>query len=216
MDDRREVLSRRGLLAAAVAAGVAVDGGRLEVAIPVRQVLDGRAEWAAGQVRWFHKKLWAEAAGDLLKCGVRLQTTITPGGVERPPGREPILSGLERGVLNFVITNRIPMQWDQGRALCGVTAIYRGYHMCMVALNRAHGHQIPFLSVNSCVHELLHALLGDILERRPGGVDGELREARIDFLATRLWLFGEGSAVRQAAERYAAISARALATTSRN
>jgi hypothetical protein len=72
----------------------------------------------------------------------------------------------------------------------------------MIALNWAHGHQIPFLSVNTCVHELLHALLGDIFEDRPAGWRGAAREFRIDAYATRLWLFRDGSHIRQAAQVY--------------
>ena len=72
----------------------------------------------------------------------------------------------------------------------------------MVALDHAHGHQIPLLSVNTCVHELLHALLHDIFERRPDGLLGEARELRIDWYATRLWLFHDGAAIRRAAQAY--------------
>jgi hypothetical protein len=73
----------------------------------------------------------------------------------------------------------------------------------MVALNYAHCHQIPLLSVNTCVHELLHVLLNDIVESRPHGLPGEMREFRIDWLATRLWLFHDGGTIREAARTYA-------------
>jgi hypothetical protein len=42
----------------------------------------------------------------------------------------------------------------------------------------------------------------DIFEKRPHGLTGEMREMRIDFLATRLWLFRDGSSVRDAARSY--------------
>jgi hypothetical protein len=105
-------------------------------------------------------------------------------------------------VVNFVITDRIPVGWDKGRALSGVTTRYRGHHLCMVALNHAHCHQLPFLSVNTCVHELLHALLHDVFEGRPQGLRGEAREFRIDWYATRLWLFHDGATIRKATEAY--------------
>jgi hypothetical protein len=95
------------------------------------------------------------------------------------------------------------MEWDHARALSGVTTRYQGYHLCMVALNYAHGHQIPFLSVNTCLHELLHALLGDIFESRPEGLPGAAREFRVDWYATRLWLFHDGAHIRKAAQTYA-------------
>jgi hypothetical protein len=113
-----------------------------------------------------------------------------------------VFIGLERGVINFIVTDHIPIEWDNGRALSGVTTLYRGYHLCMVALDHAHGHQVPFLSVNTCVHELLHALLHDIFEARPKGSLGKAREFRIDAYATRLWLFHDGAAIREAARSY--------------
>src|SRR6185436_19635253 len=98
----------------------------------------------------------------------------------------------EQGVINFVITDRLPTQWDNGRALSGVTTLYRGYHVCMIALNHAHCHELPFVSVNTCLHELLHVLLLDVFDPRPSGLPGHARELRIDFYATLLWLFHNG------------------------
>ena len=72
----------------------------------------------------------------------------------------------------------------------------------MVALDYAHGHQIPFLAVNTCVHELLHVLLQDIFEVHPKGLPGYEREFRIDWYATRLWLFHDGAAIRKSAQTY--------------
>jgi hypothetical protein len=94
------------------------------------------------------------------------------------------------------------MVWDRARALSGVTTRYEGYHVCVVALNYAHGHQIPFLSVNTCLHELLHALLGDIFEDRPAGLPGAAREFRVDWYATRLWLFHDGAHIKNSAQSY--------------
>jgi hypothetical protein len=113
-----------------------------------------------------------------------------------------MVSGIDRGFLNIVLTDTIPMEWDQGRGLSGVTTLYRGYHLNMIALSRAHVHQVPFLSLNTCLHEMLHALLGDIFENRPRGVRGQAREYRVDWYATGLWLFGGGPAVRKAARSY--------------
>jgi hypothetical protein len=94
------------------------------------------------------------------------------------------------------------MQLDQGRALCGVTLRYRGYHLCVIALDRSHGFQLPLLSVNTCTHELLHVLLLDIFEDRPEGLAGQAREFRIDWYATRLWLFHDGAAIRGMTRNY--------------
>ena len=74
--------------------------------------------------------------------------------------------------------------------------------MCMIALDHAHGNQIPMLSVNTCTHELLHALMLDVFEDRPAGFAGQAREFRIDWYATNLWLFHQGAAIRKSAGRY--------------
>ncbi|HEV3198238.1 MAG TPA: hypothetical protein VGZ73_10030 [Bryobacteraceae bacterium] len=168
--------------------------------VPVHLVLDSRANPA--QIRRFWSRLWPQAAGDFASGGIRLETSVTTGEVRRSPGGRPIFIGLDRGVLNFVVTDQIPMAWDRARALSGVTTRYEGYHLCMAALNFAHCHQIPFLSVNTCLHELLHALLGDIFESRPAGLPGAAREFRVDWYATRLWLFHDGARLRNAAETY--------------
>lgn len=191
-------MTRRRFLLAAGAAATGADG----LVVPVRLILDSQVKWKPYEAEWFHSRLWAEAVRDLTACGIRLQIANAAGGVARPPFREPVITGLERGALNVVVTNRIPMTWDGGRALCGVTTQYRGFHLCMVALHRAHGHQVPFFSVNTCLHELLHALMLDIFETRPQGARGQAREWRVDFQATRMWLFGDGGAVRESTRKY--------------
>jgi hypothetical protein len=72
----------------------------------------------------------------------------------------------------------------------------------MVALRYAHGNQIPFLSVNTCVHELLHVLLQDILISRLKWFQGGGHELRIDWYATWLWLFHDGATIRKSAQAY--------------
>jgi hypothetical protein len=185
----------------AAAAGAFPAGGD-SVVVPVHHIVDGLAKWAPGEVERFQRRLWPATIRQLGRCGVRFDSSYGSGGVWRPPGREPVVTGLERHMLNLVITNRIPMEWDQGRTLSGVTARYRGFHLCMIAMDHAHGLELPLVSVNTCTHELLHALMLDIFEDRPGGAAGQWREFRIDWYATRLWL-GAGSAdVRVSARRY--------------
>ena len=94
------------------------------------------------------------------------------------------------------------MYWDNGRALAGVTTIYEGSHVCMVALPYAHGNGTPFLSVNTCVHELLHVLLQDVFVSHPKWFETGQREFRIDWYATWLWLFHDGAAIRESAQAY--------------
>ncbi|MBL8175610.1 MAG: hypothetical protein JNK48_13135 [Bryobacterales bacterium] len=122
--------------------------------------------------------------------------------MKRLPSGRPSFVGLERARLNVVVTKQLPMAWDKGRGLNGVTTMHQGFHLCVIALEYAHGHQIPYLSVNTCAHEILHALCGDIFENRPEGAEGAWREFRIDALATGLWLIGDGARIRTLAERY--------------
>ena len=192
-------MTRRQFL---LAAGTTAAAGADKLVVPVRLILDSQVQWKPYEAEWFRSRLWAEAVRDLTACGIRLQTAQATGEVARPPFREPVITGLERGALNVVVTNRIPMSWDGGRALCGVATRYRGFHLCMVALHRAHGHQVPFFSVNTCLHELLHVLMHDIFDPPPRGTSGLAREWRVDLQATRMWLFGDGRAVRESTREY--------------
>ena len=170
--------------------------------LPVNLVFEAKAKWRPEQIRNFESRIWPEAARDLARSGIEVQVGETSGEVERPSQRQPVIGGLERRALNIVVTDQIPMFWDHGRALNGVTTLYRGYHLCMIALQWAHGHQWPLLSVNTCLHEMLHALLGDIFESRPKGITGNARELRVDAYATRMWLFGDVGFVRDEARAY--------------
>jgi hypothetical protein len=190
------MLTRRGFLHLAA---LALPQSLVDV--PVAIVFDADAKLGDWGTRRFWA-LWAEAVRDFGWCGVRLQTHERTGGIWRPANRQPVISGLEHGALNVVVTSSIPIEWDNGRMLRGVTTIYRGYHLCMIGLNRADRHRIPLLAVNTCVHELLHALMLDIFEQRPEGALGQARELRIDWLATRLWLFHSGSGIRESARVY--------------
>ena len=194
---RREFAS----LAAAIAAAAPTAP---PLAIPVHVVIDSKANLSPRQIDRFWYLLWPEAWRDLARGGIRLQNTSAPGVVERPPFREPVISGLDAASLNVVVTSRIPSDWDNGRALAGVSLRYRGYHVCMIAMAEARGNQVPFLSVNTVLHEILHALLHDIFELRPGGVHGQAREARIDWYATSLWLFHGAPGLRESARTYLA------------
>lgn len=172
--------------------------------VPVHRVMDARAQCPPEQLHRFWSSVWPEAVREFSLGGVELQTSDGPGEVRRSPGDRPIFVGLRRGVINLVLTGHIPMDWDKGRALAGVSTVYDNYHVCMVALRYAHGNQIPFLSVNTCVHELLHALLQDIFVNRPNWLQGGGREFRTDWCATRLWLFHDGAAIRESAQDYLA------------
>jgi hypothetical protein len=190
-------VTRRGFC---VLASAALHASSQPVSVPVRLVMDSRANWKRQQDAW--SRIWAEAVGDFAKCGVRLESTTHDGEIRRSASGKPIFVGLASRVVNLVFTQQLPTDWDRGRGLGGVTTVYEGYHLCAIALDHAHTHRIPFVAVNTCVHELLHAFMLDIFERRPPGWEGSAREFRIDTYATRMWLFGDGSAVRESTAAY--------------
>jgi hypothetical protein len=199
-------MTRRDFLwvtsAAAVAPAPASASPQTPLLIPVNLVIDEHAKLGPKSQRKFWSRIWPEAHREFERSGIWFRCTRSSGGVERPENCEPIVSGLRTDALNLVVTGSIPMEWDRGLALSGVATRYRGRHLCMIALQHAHGNQIPLLSLNTCVHEILHALLHDIFENRPAGVSGQMRELRVDWYATRLWLFHDGAAIRQSAQQY--------------
>jgi hypothetical protein len=195
-------MTRRDFVSRAAAAVIVPAVSQANLILPVRRVMNSRAKLTPGQLREFSSAIWPEAVRDFKRCGIDLQSSESKGEVKRSPSDRPVFTGLDRGVINVVVTDRIPMYWDGGRALSGVTTQYERYHLCVIALDHAHGHQIPFLSLNTCVHELLHVLLQDIYVNRPKTMQRRGRELRIDWYATRLWLFHEGEAIRSAAQEY--------------
>jgi hypothetical protein len=172
------------------------------VQIPIHRIVDAKAQWPQERIQHFWWSIWPEAARTFANGGIDLQTTDGPGEIRHTAGDRPIFIGLRRGVMNLVVTDHIPMLWDNARALAGVATLYEAYPLCLIALRYAHGNQIPFLSVNTCVHELLHAFLQDIFVTRPSWFQSASRESRIDSYATGLWLFHNGSTVRKFALGY--------------
>jgi hypothetical protein len=164
--------------------------------------MDARAQCPAERVHAFWAAIWPEAVRDFGRGGIDLQASDGPGEVRHSAADRPIFIGLRRGTINLILTDHLPLYWDGGRALAGVTTLYDGYHVCMIALRYAHGDQIAFLSVNTCVHELLHALLLDIFVSRPKWYQSGGREFRIDWYASCLWLFHDGSTIRKSGREY--------------
>lgn len=191
-------MTRRQFLSFAAAAAVSPRPLR----VPLHVITDSAVPWKPHQAEPFWRHIWPETIGDFGRCGIAFDTSYTNARIQRPANCEPIVEGLERHAINLVLTDRIPMQWDQGRALCGVTLRYRGYHLCLIALGRAHRSLVPLLSVNTCTHELLHVLTLDVFEDRPDGLAGQAREFRIDCYATRMWLLHDGAAIRGMTRNY--------------
>jgi hypothetical protein len=162
-------------------------------------MVDTRAGFTPLELSHFSGSVWSEAVRDFARSGVALQTRQAEGEIRRSPGGSPMFAGLDRGAVNIVLTRHIPLAWDNGWGLAGLSTWHEGHQLSVVALSRAHGHQVPFFSVNTCVHELLHVLLQDILVGDATRFQRAEREFRIDWFATRLWLFHEGAAIREAA-----------------
>jgi hypothetical protein len=194
-------MTRRDFFWTAAATGVLLPS-QTPLIVPVRRVMDTRTRCTPQQFRHFWYTIWPEAVRDFSRCGIQLQCTDAKGEIRLSAADRPIFTGLEPGVINMVITDRIPRYWDKGRGLAGVTTLYEGYHLSVIALSRAHGHHVPFFSVNTCVHELLHALLQDVFLSRPTALQVNEHEFRDDCDATRLWLFHDGAAIRESARVY--------------
>ncbi len=189
---RREFLSAATLVSAVVPPQ---PGARLVV--PVRRVMDRNARCAPEALNRFWWSVWPEAVRSFGRGGIQLQCTDAQGEIRLSPGGRPKFYGLERGVLNLVITDHLPASWDSARALAGMTAWHARYCVSVIALRYAHGNQFPLISLNTCVHEMLHALMQDVFVSRPKWYQAGAREERVDWYATGLWLFHDGSAIRQ-------------------
>jgi len=189
-------MTRRTFLAAAPALAGA------PLTVPVSLITDSRAKFGPGVMDRFNQTIWPEAERDFGRCGIRLQAARIEGTMGRAPSDRPVFKGLTHGSINFVLTDALPIVWDHGKGLAGVATRYDGYDLCVAALPRAHGHRVPWVVTNTCVHELLHVLLMDTAEARPKGWEGSRREARIDWYATSMWLFGESDEVYRSTAVY--------------
>lgn len=195
-------LSRRRWLGAALCAPPLSPSAALSVEVPILELLDIHGLPGKGELQRFRSSVWEEAVRTFRASGVHLRPVTRLGELLRYPSGRPRFLGLERRMLNVVLTATVPLDWDSGRSLSGVTTIYEGYHISVIALKNAHANRVPLLVLNTVVHELLHAFRGDIFVRRTGLLRGEDREAAVDWQATRLWLFGGSSAVQQSARDY--------------
>src|SRR5579884_2008818 len=208
-------VTRRNLLWTAAAAGataaavveisrVTASAPAPPVVVPIHRILNSRARCTPGQIRGFWNRIWPQAVREFGSCGIQFQTSDGPGEIRRWAGNRPVFFGLRRGCLNLVLTDYIPMYWDCGRGLAGVTTmLHEGQHLSLIALAYAHPNEAPFVALNTCVHEFLHAFMQDIYVSDPTAFQSDERELRTDWLATELWLLRRGAAVRDSARVYA-------------
>ena len=189
------------LLGSAVACG-ATGGAAGSLKMPVHRMVDSRAGCTAEQLHHFWWTMWPECVQLFNRCGLELDTTDAPGEIKRSPASKPIFTGVRRRALNIVVTRQIPLGWARGRGIAGVTTIWEGHHVCLIALDHAHANRIPLLAVNTLLHEMLHAILQDVFVVRPTPTEIEKHELRVNWIATRLWLFGDATGIRDSAEAY--------------
>jgi hypothetical protein len=191
---RRELLQAAALLATPAAVA---PGARLE--IPVLRLLDRNSKCSPGQMRTFFSEVWDEALRDFAKGGISFRIVDRKGEVLKYPSGKPRFRCLDRGVINIVLADRVPLDWDKGRSLAGVATLYEGFCVCVISMKEAHENQVPFVAVNTVVHELLHILMQDVFVMDRVSVRGISSEARVDMYASRLWLFGDGETIRRSA-----------------
>ena len=195
---RRRAMLRLG--SAATACGAT--GGTSSLKLPVHRIVDSRAGSTSEQLHHFWWTMWPECVRLVSRCGIELATTDSPGEIKRSPASRPIFAGVRRGALNIVVTRQVPLGWARGRGIAGVTTIWQGHHVCLIALDHAHANRIPLLAVNTLVHEMLHAVLQDVFVIRPTATDIEKHELHVNWIATRLWLLGDAPGLRESAEDY--------------
>jgi hypothetical protein len=198
-----KAIRRRDFLCSVAAAGASLPA-RTPLVVPIRRIMDRRATCTADEYHRFWGNVWPECFRTFAQCGIQLQTSDATGEIKLSPAGRPNFEGTERGVINLILTDRLPADWDNARSLAGATTVHEGYHLSVIALKYAHGNRIPYLSLNTCVHELLHALLQDVFVSNPKWYQSGSREFRDDCYCTEMWLFHEGTAVRRSAQAYLA------------
>jgi hypothetical protein len=193
-------MTRRKAIGATILVAGAASGATAPVEIPLVRIMDKYAQSKPATRTQVLTVIWKEAEQVFAGAGMPLRTIDRVGEVLQYPSGRPRFRCLERGVINIVLTDRVPLDWDKGRSLAGVSAMYEGFCICVISMNEAHGNQIPFISVNTIAHELLHVLLQDVFRDRTSVFHGQSAEARVDLHATRLWLFGSDETVRKSTQ----------------
>jgi len=193
-------MTRRAAIGASVLLSAGpTPGAAAHLEIPLLRITDKHARSGAATRSQFLGGVWREAEQVFAKGGITLRAQDQAGEVLQYPSGRPLFRCLDRSMINVILTDRVPLDWDKGRSLAGVSTLYEGFCVCVLSLEEAHGNQIPFLSVNTAVHELLHVLLQDVFTDRTTLIHGQSAEARVDFHATRLWLFGGDETLRDSA-----------------
>jgi hypothetical protein len=107
---------------AMVAAGLRTE---LKLTVPIRRVMDRYAQCTPEQLRRFWWSIWPEAVKDFNGGGIQLECSGATREIRRSPGGRPIFTGLSAEAINLVLTDHIPVAWDNGRAPGGMSACMR-------------------------------------------------------------------------------------------
>src|SRR5689334_8606493 len=108
-------MTRRCFLCLIPAAALGRSASPPPLIVPIHVLLDTEVKLAPSLIQRFWSRLWPETVRDFGRCGIRFETVVKSGEVWRAPERQPVIRGLERGVINLVLTDQIPVFWDYGR-----------------------------------------------------------------------------------------------------
>jgi hypothetical protein len=81
------------------------------VEVPLLRLLDKHAAFTSAEIQRFYGTVWDEAVRLFRSCDVALRTVDKVGEIRRYPSGRPRIVGLERKMMNAVLTDSIPLAW---------------------------------------------------------------------------------------------------------
>jgi hypothetical protein len=136
-------------------------------------------------VDWFRNCLLPEALLDLTKAGVAPIVRWGGGWIERKEA-DALFHGVVPKAVNVFVTPWVPLCWDKGMGLCGLSGIAAGTDTVIVSTANAHRHLVPYLATNTLLHEFGHVLRGDLHRKNTNGWGEQMDELAVDRTVTHL------------------------------
>jgi hypothetical protein len=159
---------------------------KASINLPIVVHIDRRgSQIRTTHVRWFWECLLREAEHDLIHAGVRITSTVGQGWIERGD-IDAFFHGVQPEAINVYVTHWIPLCWDLGRGLCGLSGLAGATEVIVVSAENAHRHIVPYLATNTLAHEIGHVLRGDLRLRNPGGWEEQQRELSLDRIISHV------------------------------
>src|SRR3989442_15712510 len=97
-------MTRRALISTVSIAARAAFAADPPVIVPIRRIMDAHSRCTPEQLGRFWKKTWPESLRDFGAGGIRLQVADAAGEIRRTAADRPVFVGLQRGVINLVLT----------------------------------------------------------------------------------------------------------------